>query len=73
MIATRVAWDQGALGARVDHDPVVRCYRAFFALLDWTVIPERDSDRPGPGPVSVDDWWRVGRAGAGASDETERG
>lgn len=30
-------------------DPVVCRYRAFFALLDWTLVPERDARRPWPG------------------------
>lgn len=30
-------------------DPVVARYRAFFALLDWGQVPERDSRRPWPG------------------------
>ncbi len=32
-----------------DHDPVVQRYRAFFALLDWEQVPERDASRPWPG------------------------
>jgi len=32
-----------------DHDPVVRRYRAFFAYLDWSVVPEREATRPWPG------------------------
>lgn len=32
-------------------DPVVRRYRAFFAQLDWSRVPERDSSRPWPGPI----------------------
>jgi len=31
-------------------DPVVARYRAFFALLDWTQVSERDPRRPWPGP-----------------------
>jgi hypothetical protein len=38
------AWE-----AARDRDPVVRRYRAFFALLDWAVVPERDPHRPWPG------------------------
>jgi len=34
-----------------DHDPVVRRYRAFFAHLDWPVIPAPEAARPRPGPV----------------------
>jgi hypothetical protein len=30
-------------------DPVVQRYRALFALLDWSVVPERDAGRPWPG------------------------
>jgi Transposase DDE domain len=30
-------------------DPVVRRYRALFALLDWNLIPERAAGRPWPG------------------------
>src|SRR5262245_31419943 len=32
-----------------DRGPVVQRYRAFFALLDWSVVPERDPARPWPG------------------------
>jgi hypothetical protein len=39
-----VAWEV----ARA-RDPVVQRYRAFFALLDWRVVPERDTRRPWPG------------------------
>src|SRR5215217_1436340 len=38
------AWE-----AARDADPVVRRYRAFFALLDWGAVPERDERRPRPG------------------------
>ena len=30
-------------------DPLVSRYRAFFALLDWEQVPERDPTRPWPG------------------------
>jgi len=32
-------------------DPLVARYRAFFALLDWSVVPVRDPTRPWPGPA----------------------
>lgn len=32
-----------------DADPVVQRYRALFALLDWSRVPERDPRRPCPG------------------------
>jgi hypothetical protein len=35
----------------LDADPLVRRYRAFFALFDWAQVPERDAARPWPGPV----------------------
>jgi hypothetical protein len=35
----------------VEHDEVVRRYRAFFALFDWTQVPERLASRPWPGPT----------------------
>lgn len=38
-----------AVTAARDADPVVRRYRAFFALLDWERVPERDPSRPWPG------------------------
>ncbi len=51
MIAACAAWDQGTLAVLLDHDPVVRRYRAFFAHLDWAAIPERGAPRPRPGRV----------------------
>jgi hypothetical protein len=38
------AWE-----AARDRDPVVQEYRAFFARLDWSVVPARDPRRPWPG------------------------
>jgi hypothetical protein len=35
--------------AERDRDPVVQRYRALFALLDWTAVPERDPHRAWPG------------------------
>ncbi len=43
--------DQHGLTGVLTHDPVVRRYRAFFALLDWAQVPERDPHRPWPGPA----------------------
>lgn len=31
------------------RDPVVRRYRALFAVLDWSAVPDRDARRPWPG------------------------
>jgi hypothetical protein len=51
MIALAGALDDDALTCWRDHDPVVRRYRTFFAYLDWSVIPARDTSRPWPGPL----------------------
>jgi hypothetical protein len=32
-----------------DHDPLVQRYRAVFARLDWSVVPERNAARAWPG------------------------
>src|SRR5688572_4936270 len=40
------AWE-----AARDADPVVQRYRRIFACLDWSVVPERDPQRPWPGTV----------------------
>jgi hypothetical protein len=49
MIALPAAADQPFWDDLRDCDPVVRRYRAFFALLDWSQVPERDTRRPWPG------------------------
>src|SRR5438874_3491323 len=51
MIALSAPRGQDVLTSPRDHDPVVQRYRAFFAYLDWTVIPERDATHPWPGPL----------------------
>ncbi len=51
MIAHAGALDQGVLTTMRDYDPVVRRYRAFFAQVDWSAIPARDTTRPWPGPA----------------------
>jgi Transposase DDE domain len=51
MIALSAPHAQGVLASLRDHDPVVQRYRAFFAYLDWSAIPERDPTRPWPGPL----------------------
>ncbi len=45
-------FDQHTLTHMLDHDPLVQRYRAFFALFDWTVVPEPalDPSRPGKRP-----------------------
>ena len=50
MIAASSALDQRALALLRERDPLVQRYRAFFAHLDWAVVPERDATRAWPGP-----------------------
>ena len=53
MIPLPAARGQPALAGALAHDPVVQRYRAFFALLDWRQVPERDPQRPWPEPPKV--------------------
>jgi Transposase DDE domain len=49
MIRASAGFDQRTLAAALDRDAVVQHYRTFFALLDWTHIPDRALERPWPG------------------------
>ncbi len=49
MIAAGAARDQGARGALLNRDAVVRRYRAVCAHLDGTVMPEHAPGGPPPG------------------------
>ena len=51
MIAYGPALPGGAVALLREGDPLVRRYRAFFALLDWSLVPGRDPTRPWPGPA----------------------
>lgn len=51
MIARMQGSDQPLVAMLAAHDPVVQRYRAFFALLEWDLVPERASTRPWPGPA----------------------
>jgi hypothetical protein len=51
MIIGPAACDQAGLEGARDADPVVQRYRAFFALLDWEQVAERDPGRPWPGTL----------------------
>jgi len=51
MIPASTTFDQSTLASMIDHDPLVQRYRAFFALFDWSLLPDRDADRAWPGPV----------------------
>jgi len=49
MIPVSAGVDQRELAAKLERDPIVQRYRSFFALLDWTQVPDRERDRPWPG------------------------
>lgn len=49
MIAVGGVLDQHTLILLRERDPLVQRYRAFFAHLDWSVVPERDARRAWPG------------------------
>ena len=38
MIPASHLFDQSTLAALLEYDPVVQDYRAFFALLDWSLV-----------------------------------
>lgn len=45
MIPSSAVFDQSTLAALLDHDPLVAEYRAFFALLEWSVVERWQRDR----------------------------
>jgi len=49
MIPVSAGFDQATVARLVEVDAVVQRYRAFFALFDWSLVPERATDRPWPG------------------------
>jgi hypothetical protein len=49
MIPASDLFDQSVLTALLDHDPLVADYRAFFALLDWSVVQRWQAQRSGLG------------------------
>jgi hypothetical protein len=51
MIPSAGPLDQSVLTLLRDHDPLVQRYRAFFALLDWSQVPNRSTIAPWPGPT----------------------
>jgi hypothetical protein len=51
MITNGLALDQPRLALLAAGDPVVQDYRAFFALLDWSHVPEPPPTSPRPGPT----------------------
>lgn len=51
MIAAGSEEGRSATGPAASLDPVARRYRALFAMLDWSAVPERDARRRWPGRV----------------------
>lgn len=49
MIPASPLFDQSVLTALLDHDPLILDYRAFFALLDWSVIEQWEAERSARG------------------------
>ncbi len=52
MIPYSQVFDQQTLSLMREHDPLVQRYRAFFAVFDWSVVPQPvvDPSRPGKRP-----------------------
>jgi Transposase DDE domain len=51
MIPASARFDQRGLATQLESDPLVQRYRSFFALLDWSQLPERTTLRPWPGQM----------------------
>src|SRR5437764_11224745 len=49
MIPTSHLFDQPTLAALLEHDPVVQDSRAFFALLDWSLLEQWQEQRSSRG------------------------
>ena len=45
MIPASTLFDQSTMAALLDHDPLVQDYRAFFALLDWSLVEQWQAQR----------------------------
>ena len=52
IIPDSTTFDQRTLTLLLEHDPLVQRYRAFFALFDWSVVPDPplEPSRPGKRP-----------------------
>jgi len=52
IIPDSTTFDQRTMTRLLEHDPVVQRYRGFFALFDWSVVPDPavDPSRPGKRP-----------------------
>jgi hypothetical protein len=49
MIPASHLFDQSTMAALLEHDPVVADYRAFFALLDWSLVDQWQAQRSARG------------------------
>src|ERR1700680_1347581 len=49
MIPASDLFDQSVITALLDHDPLVADYRAFFSLLDWSVVEHWEAQRSSRG------------------------
>jgi hypothetical protein len=49
MIPASHLFDQSTMAALLEHDPVVADYRAFFALLDWSLVEQWQAQRSARG------------------------
>jgi hypothetical protein len=49
MIPASTLFDQSTITAQIDHDPLIQDYRAFFALLDWSVVERWEAERSSRG------------------------
>src|SRR5947209_4296657 len=49
MIPASHLFDQSTMAALLEHDPVVVDYRAFFALLDWSLVEQWQAQRSARG------------------------
>ncbi len=49
MIPTSDLFDQSTLTSLLEHDPLIADYRAFFALLDWSVVEDWEAHRSSRG------------------------
>jgi hypothetical protein len=45
MIPSSPLFHQSVFAQLLDHDPVVQEYRAFFSLLDWSVVEQWEAER----------------------------
>jgi len=49
MIPASRVFDQSTMSHLLEYDPLVRTYRAFFALFDWSLVEQWQAQRSGRG------------------------